>query len=272
VISGRGIERSLWRTAAVLALLAYLPALTAAPGRMPADSKLYLYLDPGAFFGDAGSTFDPGQFAGWVPHQHISYLWPSAPWFWVFDVLGVPDWIAHRLWVGTIMVAAGLGVRWCARLLGLGAVAALAAAVVYQLALYVLPYVSRTSVMLLPWAGLGWIVAFTIRATRRRTWGDPAAIALIVLTVGAVNATALAMIVPAPALWLVHAVWQRTLGVREGLVVAARVAVLSIAVSLWWIAMLIVQSRYGTDVLPYSESLADVSLTATSAETWRSLG
>ena len=30
-----------------LALLAYLPALFAAPGRMPSDTKLYLYLDPG---------------------------------------------------------------------------------------------------------------------------------------------------------------------------------------------------------------------------------
>ena len=36
---------------AVLALLAYVPALTAAPGRMPTDSKLYVYLDPGRFLG-----------------------------------------------------------------------------------------------------------------------------------------------------------------------------------------------------------------------------
>jgi arabinofuranan 3-O-arabinosyltransferase len=265
-------ERPFVRTAGVLALLAYLPALTAAPGRMPSDSKLYLYLDPARFFGDAASSFDARQFAGWVPHQHIAYLWPSTPWFWLFDTLGVPDWIAHRLWIGTIMLAAGLGVRWCARLLGLGPVAAFVAATTYQLAVYVLPYVSRTSVMLLPWAGMGWIVAFTIRATRRRTWGDPAAVALVVLTVGAVNATALAMIVPAPVLWLVHTVWQRSLAWREAALVAVRVAVLSLAVSLWWIAMLVIQGRYGTDVLPYSESLADVSLTATSAETWRGLG
>lgn len=83
----------------MLATLAYVPALIAAPGRMPADSKLYLYLDPGRFLGDAASTFDPRQFAGWVPHQHVSYLWPSGPWFWVFDTLAVPDWVAHRLWI-----------------------------------------------------------------------------------------------------------------------------------------------------------------------------
>src|SRR5690606_17212960 len=150
---------------AVLAVLAYLPALTAAPGRMPADSKLYLYLDPGRFLADAASTFDPRQFAGWVPHQHVAYLWPTGPWYWLFDVLGLPDWVAHRLWLGTLLLLAGLGVRWCGRLLGLDVVAALVAAVAYQLSPYVLPYVSRTSVMLLPWAGLGWIVGMTVLAT-----------------------------------------------------------------------------------------------------------
>ena len=264
--------RPLLPAALLLAVIAYLPALTAAPGRMPADSKLYLYLDPGRFIADAAGSFDPRQFAGWVPHQHIAYLWPSGPWYWVFETLGVPDWIAHRLWIGTIMLAAGLGVRWCVRLLGLSAGAALAAAVVYQTSLYVLPYVSRTSVMLLPWAGLGWIVAFTIRASRRRGWGDPAAIALIVLTVGAVNATALAMIIPGPVLWLLHSAWQRLATWRHTIVVAAKVGVLSLGVSLWWISMLMIQGKYGTDVLPYSESVADVSLTSTSAEVWRGLG
>jgi arabinofuranan 3-O-arabinosyltransferase len=239
---------------------------------MPSDSKLYLYLDPGRFMADAASTFDPRQFAGWVPHQHVSYLWPAGPWFWLFDTLGVPDWIAHRLWIGTLMVAAGLGVRWCARLLGLGPVPAAVAAIVYQLSPYVLPYVSRTSVLLLPWAGLGWIVGFTIRATRRRTWGDPAAIALVVFTVGSVNATALAMIIPAPTLWLVHAAWSRSVRWRAAALVAVRVGVLSIGVSMWWIVMLSIQGKFGADVLPYSESLADVSLTATSPEVWRSLG
>ena len=72
--SARNPSRASWWTAAALAVLAYVPALTAAPGRMPADSKLYLYLDPTRFINDAATTFDPRQFGGWVPHQHIAYL------------------------------------------------------------------------------------------------------------------------------------------------------------------------------------------------------
>jgi len=163
----------------VLALLAYIPALTAAPGRMPSDSKLYVYLDPGRFLSDTTTTFDPRQFAGWVPHQHISYLWPAGPWFWFFEQFGVPDWIAHRLWIGTLLLTAGLGVRWLARLLGLAPAAALVAALVYQLSPYILPYISRTSVLLLPWAGLGWIVGFTVLAAARGRWRFSAAVALL---------------------------------------------------------------------------------------------
>ncbi len=265
-------RRQLAVSVAVLVVLAYVPALTAAPGRMPSDSKLYVYLNPARFLSDTTTTFDPRQFAGWVPHQHIAYLWPMGPWFWFFETIGVPDWIAHRLWVGTLLVTAGLGVRWVSRLLGLGPTAALVAAIVYQLSPYILPYVSRTSILLLPYAGLGWIVGLTVLAAQRGRWRFAAGVSLVVLTVGAVNATALAMIIPAPTLWLVHAVWQRSITWRRALATAAKVAVLSLAVSLWWIAMLMIQGKRGADVLAYSESLESVSFTSTSTEVLRGLG
>ena len=87
---------------------------------MPADTKLYLYLDPDRLIADAPWTFDGRQFAGWVPHQVIAYLWPQGPWYWLGEAAGLPDWIAHRLWIGTLFLAAGTGVLWCARRLGLG--------------------------------------------------------------------------------------------------------------------------------------------------------
>ncbi len=278
---------------ALLALLAYVPALASSPGRMPADTKLFLYFDPARLLGRAASTFEPDQFAGWVPHQQITYLWPSGPWFLLFDTVGVPDWLAHRLWIGTIMFLAGAGMMWAARLLGVSPLGAVVGAVVYQTSPYLLPYVSRTSLLLLPWAGLGWIVALTVRATRaaepdetaasvqggrtawrRRLgpWRDPALIALIVATVGSANATTLAMIVPAPVLWIVHTSWQGRIPWRRAIAVTARIAVLCLTVSIWWISMLIVQGRYGAPVLNYSETLDDVSRNATGSEVVRGLG
>jgi arabinofuranan 3-O-arabinosyltransferase len=256
----------------VLALLAYIPSLTASPGRMPTDSKLYVYLDPGRFLADTTTTMDPRQFAGWVPHQHIAYLWPTGPWFWVFETLGVPDWIAHRLWIATLLCLAGLGVRWMARVLSFNPLAALIAALVYQLSPYILPYISRTSVLLLPYAGLGWIVGLTVLAGREGRWRYPAAIALVVLTVGAVNATALAMVIPAPVIWLVHAAWQRSITWRRAMSTALRTGLLCVGVSVWWMMMLVIQGRYGADVLAYSESLESVSFTSTSTEVTRGLG
>lgn len=271
---------------AILAFVAYVPALFSSPGRMPADTKLYLYLDPGGLVGRAPSTFEPDQFAGWVPHQQITYLWPSGPWFWLFDVAGVPDWIAHRLWIGSIMFLAGWGVYWMTRQLGLRGSAALAAALCYELSPFLLPYISRTSLLLLPWAGLGWIVGLTVRATaraadgdhtegwRRRLlpWREPAMIALVVATVGSANATALALIAPAPVLWLLHTAWSRVVSWGAATMIALRVAALCVVVSLWWMAMLVVQSRHGAPVLAYSETLSDVSRSSTGSEVLRGLG
>ncbi|MEY2554113.1 MAG: arabinofuranan 3-O-arabinosyltransferase, partial [Ilumatobacteraceae bacterium] len=256
----------------LLALLAYVPALVAAPGKMPSDTKLYLYLDPGRLISDAPYTWDNRQFAGWVPHQTVTYLWPSGPWYWLFAHAGVPDWIAHRLWIATLLFAGGLGVRWAAKHLGLVGAGAVTAAVVYQLSPYVLPYLSRTSLMLLPWASVGWLVGLTIRSATRTKWRDAAIFALVILTVGSPNATALAMIAPAPVLWLVHSAWQRSISWRRAVATALRIGGLSLGVSLWWIAMLAVQSRHGADVLSYSETLEAVSFTSVSTETLRGLG
>ena len=95
---------------------------------------------------------------------------------------------------------------------------------------------------------------------------------MVVFTVGSPNATALAMIAPAPVLWLLHAAWQRSITWRRAVMTALRIGGLCLAVSLWWIAMLVVQGRHGADVLSYSETLEAVSFTSVSTETLRGLG
>src|SRR3546814_20299182 len=75
--------------------------------------------------------WDPHVGLGTVPHQQIGYLWPAGPWYWVFEQLGAPDWVAQRLWLGTIMVAAGGGVLFLGRTWRWRPTSATAAALLY---------------------------------------------------------------------------------------------------------------------------------------------
>ena len=98
--------------------------------------------------------WDPNIGMGTVTHQNIGYLFPMGPWYWTFDRLGVPDWVAQRIWLGSILFAAGLGVLFLFRTLGLRGSGAVVGALLYTLSPYWLEYAARLSVLLLPWAGL----------------------------------------------------------------------------------------------------------------------
>ena len=78
----------------LLAAVTYLPLVFTQPGQVGADTKTYLYLDPGRLLRDAAFLWDPGVGLGGVTHQVIGYLWPMGPFYWFFDLIGVPDWFA----------------------------------------------------------------------------------------------------------------------------------------------------------------------------------
>ena len=264
------------RAAGVLALLgalAYLPPLLTAPGVVAADTKQYLYLDPGRLMRTATSLWDPSTYGGWVTHQTIGYLWPLGPWYWTTQHLGVPDWVAQRLWIGTLVFAATTGVLALGRLLGLSLPGATAAAVLYGLSPYLLDYVNRTSVLLAPWAALGWLLVCTVLATRRGGWRWPALFALVVATVGGINATALVLAGVAPVLWLAYAAGvSHEVSLRRAVVTAAKISVLTAGASAWWLVALAVQAHWGADVLAYSETLDSVATTSLASEIVRGLG
>lgn len=260
------------RHRALLALVAgaYLPLLVSSPGLVPGDTKLYLYLDPLRLVSDALWTWDARQLGGWVPHQNVGYLWPSGPWFVLFDVLRFPDWIAHRLWLGTIVAVAGTGCYWLARRLGLSGSSAVLAAAVYQFTPYVLPYISRTSALLLPWAFLPWLCGLALLADRRRS--AVALFGLLILSSGGLNATALLMIAPGPLIWIVHRWRAGDLTARRALRTIGLLGGVSLLMSAWWLAGLVIQGRYGAAVLSYSESLVSTAATSSAPEVLRGLG
>src|SRR6195256_4962548 len=130
---------------ALLALLAYVPVLLTKPGRVVADTKSYLYLDPGRLLERAASMWDPNIGMGTVTHQNIGYLFPMGPYYWVLQAIRLPDWVAQRLWLGSLVFLAALGVLYLLRPLHVHGPGVVTAAVLFMLSPYVLDFASRLS-------------------------------------------------------------------------------------------------------------------------------
>lgn len=256
-----------------LALLAYVPFLLSAPGKVSADTKQYLYLNPGRLLSRAAYLWDPNMGAGTVTHQNIGYLFPMGPYYWLTQHLGVSDWIAQRIWLGSITFAAGAGLLFLLRELGWRHAGATVAALAYMLTPYPLAYTARISAILLPWGALGWMVGLAIRSVRRQDWRSPGLFALVTVMVGGTNATSLLFAGVAPALWIVFAVFvEREATVRQALGAALRIFVLVFVTAFWWIAGLSIQGAYGLPVLNFTETVKTVATASSPPEVLRGLG
>ena len=245
-MQARRRDRLFWL---VLAGVSYIPLLLTRPGMVAADTKEYLYLDPGRLTTGAASMWDPNTGLGTVTHQNIGYLFPMGPYYTLVRWLGIPVWVGQRLWMGSLLMAAGLGVAYCARRLGLESPGREVAALAYTLSPYLVDYLARTSAILMPWAALGWMIGLTAMAARRGGWRYPAGFALLVALVGGVNATSILLVLVGPALWLVYAVWgTREVTGRQARRAAAKIGALSVLVSLWWAAGLWAEGMYGLNI------------------------
>ena len=273
---GRPGERGRWwwiGGAVVLAALAYVPLLAVRPGVVTPDTKTYLYLDPTRFLSQVAFMWNPTVGLGTVSHEYIGYLLPMGPFFAVFHLLGVPVWVAQRLWLGSILFAAGLGVLYLSRILGLRGPGPAAAALAYMLSPYFLQYAGRISVILLPWAGLPVMLGLTIVALRRGGWREPALFAVVVAVVSGINASSIIYVGVGPVLWLLYAVvvlrestWRHALGT------ALRIGVLTLGACVWWMAGLEVEAAYGVNVLKFTETVPSTSATSNPADIVRGLG
>ena len=260
------------RLLAAIAALAYLPLLWSSPGKVAADTKTYLYLDPAKLLARAPYLWDEHIGMGTVTHQNIGYLFPMGPYYWLMSRLQVPDWIAQRLWLGTLLFAAGAGIVYLCGTIGWHGHGVGVAAVSYMLSPYIFDYASRLSAILLPWAALGWLLAFTIRSVQQGGWRWPARFAFVVAVVGGVNATSLLLVGLAPVWWLLHAVLTKDVPLKQAAAAVVRLGCLTIPVSLWWMAGLLLQGRYGIPILRYTETYDAVARTTTVPEVLRGLG
>ena len=276
-----------WVAHLVLAGVAYVPLLLTAPGHVGADTKAYLYLDPTRWLSVSASMWDPDLAMGSVTHEYIGYLLPMGPYYALMHVLGVPTWVAQRLWTGSLLFLAGAGVLFLLRTLSpstgrpgagsldmgtVGGLGAMVGALGYMLSPYVMQYEARESVLLLPWVGLPWMVGSFARALRGGGWRYPALFALVVALVGSTNAASLIFVGVGPVLWVVwelvtgRVTWQRAVST------AVKVGVLTVAVCAWWIAGLAVEGAYLGNILRDTESIPTVARSSLASETLRGLG
>ncbi len=256
-----------------LAAISYIPSFLTQPGRVASDTKDYLYLDPGRLIQSAISAWDPDFGAGTVTHENIGFLFPMGPYYWLVAELHIPMWVGQRFWMGSLFFAAGTGVWYLGRLLGLTRSGRLAAALAYMLTPYVLDYIARISGIVMPWAALGWMMAFTILAVRKGGWRYPALFAVVIALVGGINATSILLVGLAPLLWVIYAVWgTHEARFRAALSALVRLGILSLGVSVWWMAGFWAEGAYGLNVLKYTETVPTVSSTSLSSEVFRGLG
>lgn len=244
----------------VLAVCAGLLALccSAAPGLVGADTKLDLTADPAPFLERALHLWDTDGQLGRVQNQAYGYLFPMGPFFLAADAIGLPGWLAQRLWMGLLLCVAYTGVVVLGRRLGLRSEPALhVGALAYALAPRALTLLGSVSVEWLCSAVLPWVVVPLVQALRGGSVRRGAALSgLGVLAMGGVNATAAVAALAVPGLLLlVH------LGTSQGRRLLACWVPSVLLATAWWLGPLVLLSTVAPPFLRFTETAAVTTAT-----------
>jgi arabinofuranan 3-O-arabinosyltransferase len=234
-----------------------------APGRLLADTKLDLVIDPAGFLDRALHLWDPSASFGQVQNQAVGYLFPMGPFFTLGEGLGVPMWVVQRVWLGVVLIVALWGVAALARQLDIGRpVQWVVAGVAYALSPFFLGQLASTSAALLPAALAPWALLPLVYGSRGGSTRRAAALSgLAVAAMGGVNAAATAAVLPLPALWLI----SRRRSPRRRALAGWWVIALALATA-WWALPLLFQLHWGFDFLPFTENAATTELSTSAFE------
>ncbi len=263
-----------------LSVGAFALAFAQRPGLATADTKINLHVDPGRFLADVASMWtSTGQLGEVQTGQYAGYLFPMGPFFAVGHSLGVSDWILQRLWLGTLLALAAWGVvRLVDVLLGRPrGIAQLVAGAVTVLNPFVVTYVNRTTVTLLAYVALPWLLLGVhegLRDAGHRSgvvrWRWPAAFALIVAASGGgINGAVTAWMLVGPVLLLVYELIYTPVRRPHARAFLVRVVPLTVFASVWWLIPAYVQSSYGIDFLHFTEQPGTIWGTTSATESLR---
>ena len=150
----------------------------------------------------------------------------------------------------------------------------LVAGLLFLLNPYVAVFTARTSVTLLGYAALPWLLLCVYRGLRApRSWWWPAAFALAVAcTGGGVNAAVTAWVLMGPVLLALYELATRTVGLRALVAFAWRTILLTGLGAIWWVIPTLVQARHGVDFLRFTEQPGTIWSTTSLPESLRLMG
>lgn len=264
-----GSGRLSWLLDGTTAVAITALCLLQTPGRIVPETKLDLVVDPGAFLGRALHLWDPSAAFGQVQNQAAGYLLPMGPFFLLGHALGIPPWIVQRGWWALLLVVATIGARRLIGALGIGTPSSRrVGGLAYALAPPMVGLVGFQSGGQLPYAMLPWVLLPLVVGARE---GSPrraaARSALAVALTGAVNGAASAVVLLAPALWLV----TRSRSPRRAALTRWWLGCVAAAVA-WWAVPLALQARYGLDFTAYTETSAVTTSSTSLTEVLRGTG
>ncbi|MHB1585123.1 MAG: alpha-(1-_3)-arabinofuranosyltransferase domain-containing protein, partial [Acidimicrobiales bacterium] len=258
------LPASRW-TLLAAAAVALVVAFVQEPGRIVDDTKLPLVMAPASFLGNALHLWNPGQYSGTVQSLTYGYFFPMGAFFALGQALHLPVWVTERLWLALLLTVAFWGVLRLAEALGIGTrLGRVLGAVAYSVAPIVVVWAATSaalvSVVLVPWVVLPLVHGARGGSPRRAAAASGVAVALM----GGVNATVVIAALPLGAVWLL----TRAPGPRRRALIGWWAVALVLAI-FWWLAALVVQSRYGFNYLPYTETPAVTTATGSLYEAVR---
>ena len=243
-----------WLILSCLALAAL--AFVSHPGHIISDTKLDLAVNPAGFLARSLQLWDPSQF-GQLQDQAVGYIFPVGLLFLLAKAIAVPAWVAQRIWIALMLLAAFGGIVRLGDRLGIGTEASrIAAGLGYALAPNALGMLGTLSSEFLPIAMLPWILIPLVRAAAAGPamrapgrLGAAAQSAVAVALCSGINAAATFAVLIPPVIFLLTAPrpaprWR---------IMAWWVPTVLLATS-WWLYPLLLQQKYGTSILPYTES------------------
>ncbi len=242
----------------LLTAVSFALAFAQRPGVVVADTKINVYVFPARFLSQVVSAWTPGTTLGHVfSGQYGGYLFPMAPFFAAGHGAGLSMWVVQRLWLGALLALGAWGI---VRLLDVmhsprRGIAHLVAGAMFVLNPFVVTDIDRTSISLLAYALLPWMLVAVHQGLRDpRGWRWPLLFALFVAgSGGGVNAGVLGWVLVGPLLLLGY---ERLFGDLPAGAIGPfllRLVPLSVLASLWWLMGLAVAALHAPNILQFTE-------------------